>query len=107
MVAARNVVYDKTSGIVTVTSMANGTLLGQGPVKCNTGTLNYGPMNVDDNNCNWTTTRTLDFKATGDYNITLNLTDDRTNIKTSTAAGASCKQPTPSCTNKFTLTMTK
>lgn len=107
LTAARNVVYDKTSGIVTVTSMANGTLLGSGPVKCNTGTLTYGPMNLDDGDCNWVTTRTLDFKATGDYNLTLSLTDDHTSIKTSTMAGASCKQPTPSCTNKFTLTMTK
>lgn len=105
LTASRNVTYDKTSGIVTVTSSSSGTLLGSGPVKCNTGTLTYGPASVDNGSCTWTTTRSLDFRATGDYNLTVALTDDRTNTK-QTAGGATCMQPS-SCTTRFTLTMTK
>lgn len=105
LTAARTVSYDKASGIVSVTGTQSATLLGSGPVKCNTGTLTYGPATVDNGSCTWTTTRTLGFKATGDYNVTLDLTDDRTNTK-QTAGGATCMQPA-SCTTKFTLTMTK
>lgn len=101
--------------VVSYTDMANGIItvytsqmiaLGSGPVKCNTGTLTFGPTTLDDTICNWTTTRTVEFKATGDYQVTINVTDDRSNSKTSSGSSVACPQPA-TCTTKFTLTMSK
>lgn len=101
--------------VVSYADMANGIItiynsqmieLGSGPVKCNTGTLSFGPRTLDDTVCNWTTTRTVEFKATGNYQLTINVTDDRSNSKTSLGSSAACPQPA-TCTSKFTLTMSK
>ena len=101
---ARVVKLDVATGIVTISSAQGGSVLGAGPVKCNQGALSLGPSTLNNGQCEWTSTRTLDFKATGDYQVTVNFTDDRTNVKT--VAGGQCNQPA-SCTLKFQLTMAR
>lgn len=102
---ARTIVYDVASGLATVTSTNSGTQLGQGPVRCNKGTLTYGPATLSTSSCQWTTNRTVDFIATGDHQVTLNVSDDRTGTA-QVQGGPTCGQPS-SCKVSFTLTMSK
>lgn len=103
--AARTIVYDVQSGAATVTSTNSGTQLGTGSVRCNKGMLVYGPATIENSSCRWTTDRTVDFVATGNYQVTLAVTDNRSSTQ-QVANGPQCGQPA-SCTTRFTLTMSK
>ena len=102
---ARIVTFDKASGMVTVKDSASGSTLGAGTIKCNHGTLTLGPATLSDGTCTWTTNRTVEFMATNDFQVTLKVTDNRTDPMR-VQNGSPCNQG-PSCTIGFTLTMSK
>ena len=101
---ARMIQHDEASGVVTISS-AQGAVLAAGPVNCNKGKLTFGPSTLANVSCSWTSSRTVEFEATGDYRVTIQVTDDRSDTKQA-MGGAPCMMPA-SCTTRFTLTLAR
>lgn len=95
----RTVENDTTAGSIIVKG-ATGAELGRGPVRCNTGTITFGPSTIDDGLCRYTTTRTSTITVIADSTFTLNFKDDRSN----TMNVNNCPQPA-TCTVSWTATM--
>jgi len=100
----RNVVNDVTMGTVTITSQDGSTILGTGPVKCNTGVLTYGPTVLQSGACRYESTRTSNFVLSADNTFALQFTEARS--KFSSVPGMNCTIVAP-CNIAFTLTMSK
>lgn len=102
----RNVVNDTTQGTVTVTSQDGSTVLGTGPIKCNSGTIVSGPTTLETGNCRYSSTRSSAFTLTADNTFTLAYTETRSNWMTVPGSATSCTTTAP-CNIAFTLTMNK
>jgi len=100
----RNVVNDLTAGTITLTSQDGSTILGTGPVKCNAGTLTYGPTTLETGPCRYESTRSSNFVLSADNTFTLQYTETRS--KFTSVPGMSCTIVAP-CNIAFTLNMSK
>lgn len=100
----RNVVNDLTAGTITLTSQDGSTILGTGPVKCNAGTLTYGPVMLETGPCRYESTRSSNFVLSADNTFTLQYTETRS--KFTSVPGMSCTTVAP-CNIAFTLNMNK
>lgn len=100
----RNVVNDVSMGTVTITSQDGSTILGTGPVKCNTGVLTYGPTVLQSGACRYESTRASNFVLSADNTFALQFTEARS--KFSSVPGMNCTIVAP-CNIAFTLTMSK
>ena len=100
----RNVVNDLTAGTITLTSQDGSTILGTGPVKCNAGTLTYGPVMLETGPCRYESTRSSNFVLSADNTFTLQYTETRS--KFTSVPGMSCTTVAP-CNIAFSLSMNK
>jgi len=88
-------VKNDANGNITVYSADGSTIIGTGPVRCNTGTLTYGPTQITDGVCRFNAEYSVSFTATADNAFTVQVTQTRTNSMSE--AGQTCTQPQQSC----------
>ena len=91
--SARTVQND-AQGNVTLYAADGSTIIGSGPVRCNTGTLSYGPTTISDGVCRFTANYSVSFTATADNAFTVQVTQQRS--QSQSEPGQNCQQP-PSC----------
>lgn len=84
-------VKNDAQGNITLYSADNTTVIGAGPVRCNTGTLTYGPVQITDGVCRFSAEYSVSFTATADNAFTVQVTQNRTNPMSE--AGQTCLQP--------------
>lgn len=85
-------------GNITLYAADGSTVVGTGPVRCNTGTLTAGPIFISDGVCRFSASYKIDFALTADNAFDLALTQSRTNPMSE--PGQTCQQPAP-CAIKY------
>jgi len=91
-------VKNDSQGNITLYSADGTTIIGSGPVRCNSGTLSYGPTSISDGYCRFDSSITVDLKITAANAFTMKVTQNRSN--TMKEAGMTCPQPA-SCTVSY------
>lgn len=86
------------NGNITLSSSDNTTIVGTGPVRCNSSTLTNGPVTVSDGVCRFTANYTTDLVVTADNAFTMTVKQTRSNPMSET--GANCTQPS-TCTVQY------
>jgi hypothetical protein len=97
----KSMVLQQTDSQSPITLLAADTMaiLGSGPLRCNMGTLSYGPnppMYTDNGKCRYIATNTVSFTVTSDTSFSVQVVQMRTN--STSDSGQTCPQPAASCT---------
>lgn len=89
------------SGRVSLAQADNGQPLGEGTVRCNSGSLNLsGALQAGE--CQFASTRTSTVTVTANHQLTVQYTEMRSGF--TSVAGMTCRQTTP-CSVQYTLTL--
>jgi hypothetical protein len=89
------------AGNITIYSSDGSTVQGQGPIRCNGGTLTYGSATtpvISDGVCRFVANYSTDIKITADNTFNLTVTQTRSNPMSE--VGQTCRQTNP-CTVKY------
>lgn len=78
-------------GNITIYAADNTTIIGTGPVRCNTGTLTAGPTVFSDGVCRFSASNKTDFTLTADNAFNITVTQSRSNSMSE--PGQNCQQP--------------
>jgi len=99
-------ITNDANGNITLQSADSATILGTGPVRCNKGTLSFGPTTLANSSCQYAASSLTDFTSTGANTFDAIITQDRANSM-QVSMGPTCKQPIgQSCTVKYSMTLT-
>ena len=101
---ARKVSND-AQGNISVTSVDGLSLVGTGPVRCNTGTLTYESQFIVDGPCNYRYKNSVDFTVTSANTFGIVVTQTR--LDSTSVAGAVCPQDPTSCVLKYSVNESK
>jgi hypothetical protein len=99
-------VSNDSQGNITLQTADGQTVLGTGPVRCNMGTLTYGPnppVYTNDGTCNYSTENSVQFTVTSDNSFDIEVTQTRSN--STSVGGNKCMQPNPSCQLVYRVSM--
>jgi len=88
---SNRVIKNDGQGNITVFSSDGTTVQGNGPIRCNGGTLSANAPTVSDGTCRFVATYSVDLKITADNTFNLQVTQGRSNVMSE--PGKNCTQP--------------
>jgi len=100
LTSSRSIMNDTSTGTIKVTSTQSGLEIGQGPVRCNSGTLTFMDSEFDAN-CTFDASFTSNITVTADNTFTLQVTENISNFKS--LQGKTCTRT--ACSTSFTVNM--